>query len=209
MQEDISNNVENNIFSLISKLISEEENAMFVEVPTTNEIKEVVFLLDGEWVPGPNGFTGAFFKAAGDIISADVILAVQDFFASAVLLTGISATNIALIPKVVNPSSFSEFRPISLCNFVNKIFSKLLASQLFPCLCKIISLQQSAFVKGRIILDNVLLAQELISSISKRVRGGNVALKLDMAKANDRVSWLFLLCVLRAFGFFETWIDLI
>ena len=115
------------------------------------------------------------------------------FFAGAELPWGYTATLLALIPKVTGASSFSEFRPINLCNFVNKIFSKLLALRLEAILPKIISPKQSGFVKGRQISDNILLALEMCSGLGRKVRGANVALKLYMAKTYDRVSWCFLL----------------
>ena len=65
---------------------------------------------------------------------------------------------IMLLPKVNFPQDFSQFRPISLCNFVNKVISKLLAVRLAKVLPSVISPQQSGFVKGRQIFDNFLLA---------------------------------------------------
>src|SRR3954468_10137378 len=73
----------------------------------------------------------------------------------------------------------------------------------------IISKEQSGFVKGRMINDNILLAQELIQSLKKKVRGGNMVMKLDISKAYDTLSWLALLRTMRKFGFCETWIDMI
>mgnify|MGYP004722862027 CR=1 FL=1 len=64
-------------------------------------------------------------------------------------------------------------------------------------------------MKGRQIADNFLLAQELLTGIGKSNRGGNVVIKLDMMKVYDQVSWPFLLQVLRHFGFYENWIDMI
>lgn len=63
-----------------------------------------------------------------------MVQVVQEFFVGATLLPGFSSTMIALIPKVLNPTSFAEFRPISLCNFVAMIISKLLAYRLGPIL---------------------------------------------------------------------------
>ena len=96
-----------------------------------------------------------------------------------------------------------------MCNFENKIFSKILPARLAAILPKIISTNQSGFVRGRLISNNYLLAQELISNMVSKARGGNVALKLDMMKAYDRVVWPFLLNVLRAFEFGEQWIDMV
>ncbi|XP_027182183.1 uncharacterized protein LOC113780597 [Coffea eugenioides] len=89
-----------------------------------------------------------------------------------------------------------------------RIISIILVARLAPILPKIISANQSGFVRGRLISDNYLLTQELISNIGRKARGGNVALKLDMMKAYDRVVWPFLINVLRAFGFGEQWIDM-
>ena len=86
---------------------------------------------------------------------------------------------------------------------------KILVSCLSLLLPRIISPTQSGFVPGRMLQDSVLLAQELVRDLGRGSRGGNVVLKLDMAKAYDRISWTFILQMLRAFGFSEGWISLI
>jgi len=113
------------------------------------------------------------------------------------------------IPKIESPTNLAEFRPISLSNFTNKIISKILANRINVLLGKLISENQSGFVSGRLITDNVMLAQEIIHGIAKENIGGNVVLKLDMAKAYDRLSWSFLIKVLKKIGFNNDWIDLI
>ena len=92
---------------------------------------------------------------------------------------------------------------------MNKIISKLLAKRLAKVLPLLISDNQSSFVQGRQISDNFLLAQKLVSGVRRVNRAGNVVLKLDMAKAYDRVFWNFLTQVMRKFGFGERWIDMI
>lgn len=108
-----------------------------------------------------------------------------------------------------NPSTFSDLRPISLCNFCAKIISKIITNRLGPILPQIISLEQSGFTKNRAITDNILLVQELLQKLNHKARGGNVIMKIDLYKAYDRLSRLFLLHVLRQFGFSEPFIDLI
>ena len=179
------------------------------EVPSMEEVRQVIFEMDGDSAAGPDGFTGKSFTSSWDIIGEDVYRAVQRFFCGEELPRRVTATSLVLLAKVARPKDFSEFRPISLCNFVNKIISKLLANRLAAVLPKIISENQSGFVRGRLISDNYMLAQELVSSIGRATRGGNVALKLDMMKAYDRVVWPFLINVLRAFGFGERWIDMV
>lgn len=116
---------------------------------------------------------------------------------------------LVLFPKTSNPNKLSEFRPISLSNFVNKDISKLLCLRLAPILRDLISSNQSEFVKGRSISENIMLAQNIIHHIKKPVIGGNVVLKLDMAKAYDRVSWSYICIAMRKMGFGEMFIDMI
>lgn len=104
-----------------------------------------------------------------------------------------TSTLLATIPKIDKPETFKDLRPISLCTFCNKIVSKLLSTRLAKILPEIISPNQSAFHKGRGIQDNVLLAQEMMSHMGKKIAGSNMILKLDVAKTFDRVSWAFLI----------------
>lgn len=141
------------------------------------------------------------------MIGSDLHTAVLDFFPGFSMPRSWTSTLIATIPKGDKPVTFKDLRPISLCNFCNKIISKLLSTRLAKILPEIISPNQSAFTKGRIIHDNVLLAQEMMSHLGKKLNGSNIVIKLDMAKAFDRVSWIFLTQVLRKFSFHEVFIS--
>nr|XP_027102884.1 uncharacterized protein LOC113724156 [Coffea arabica] len=194
---------------VIPRLVSMEDNERLEEVPDLEEVRQAICQMDGESAAGPDGYSGRFFSAVWEIVGGNVYDAVRSFFCGAKLPRRITATSIVLLPKVQQPKDFSQFRPISLCNFVNKIFSKILALRLAPILSKIISPNQSGFVRGRCIADNYLLAQEVIAGIKQKARGGNVVFKLDMMKAYDRMMWPFLVKVLRSFGFGERWIDMV
>jgi len=112
--------------------------------------------------PGPDGFTAKFFKKSWEIVGADVVKAVQSFFSSGRLLGQVNATIISLIPKVPHPETPSQFRPISCCNVLYKVITKILANRIKPILSGLVEVSQAAFVPGRSIGDNVLLAQELV-----------------------------------------------
>ena len=114
--------------------------------------------------PGLDGFSIHFYKSCWIIINTDLLRMVKDFQQKAKVGGNTNSTFLALIPKEVNPVSFDRFKPISLCNASYKILSKLLENKLNPLLGQLISPTQGGFVKGRHILDNVILVQESIHS---------------------------------------------
>ncbi|XP_042962665.1 uncharacterized protein LOC122296936 [Carya illinoinensis] len=150
---------------------------------------------------GPNGFGFGFYKSCWDIVETDVVAAVREFFLEIPMPRFYSASFIVLIPKMQKPNGFDKFRPISPCSVVYKVFSKILVRRLAPILNRIISPEQGAFLPGRSIFENISLAQEMIHLINKKVRGGNVVVKIDMAKAYNSIDWDFLIHVMATFGF--------
>ncbi|XP_020242707.1 uncharacterized protein LOC109820923 [Asparagus officinalis] len=127
------------------------------------EIKLAIFSMPDGKAPGPDGFNASFFKAAWSVISEDPFLAVEEFFQTGKLLGAINATGITLVPKTLNPKTPSDFRPISCCNCIYKIITKILASRIQNVMGFLISDAQSAFVKGRSILPVRYLGVPLIS----------------------------------------------
>ena len=109
-----------------------------------------------------------FYQKYWDIIGEDVSNIILNTLNSNAPLTDLNKTNIVLVPKTNRPSKMSEFRPISLCNVTYKIISKVLANRLKPILDSIILENQSAFVPGRLIIDNVLVAFEIMHYLKKK-----------------------------------------
>ncbi|XP_039143982.1 uncharacterized protein LOC120281134 [Dioscorea cayenensis subsp. rotundata] len=140
-----------------------------------------------------------------DTVSADVVLLCEDFYWHHANLDRINWASITLIPKVDAPESPGDFGPISLINSSLKIISKVLANRLSKVMNLLVDKEQSAFLKGRCILDNIATAEELIFSIHKRRLSGHI-LKVDYNKAFDRVDWDFLLDLLKVRGFGDRWI---
>jgi hypothetical protein len=91
---------------------------------------------------------------------------------------------------------------------VYKVIAKILVSRMRPLLANLISPCQSAFIPDRWIAENQLIVQEILHSFKRRkVKGGFVALKVDLQKAYDRVNWSFLREVLSRYGFHEIFIN--
>ena len=123
------------------------------------------------------------------IVGDNVVSVVLEFLNTSYLLPDLNHTYIVLIPKIKNPVKVSDYRPISLCNVIYKIIAKVLANRLKQVLPHIISPTQSAFVLGRLITDNVLVAYEALHMMHGRKKGknGTLAMKLDISKVYDRV----------------------
>ncbi|KAL0457835.1 UNVERIFIED_CONTAM: LINE-1 retrotransposable element O protein [Sesamum latifolium] len=117
------------------------------------------------------------------------------------LLKQVNTTLLALIPKVRSPSLVSDFRPISCCNVLYKVITKIIVQRLRVVLDKLVSPSQNAFVPGRSIGDNILLAQELLTGYNQQRLPKRCVLKVDLRKAYDTVEWDFLFAVLQMFGF--------
>jgi exonuclease III len=160
--------------------------------------------------PGPDGFQCIFFKQYWHIVGDDIFHLVQSAFQTGHFDSEISDTLIALIPKNDTPSTYKYFRPISLCNIIYKIITKVLVHRLRPILNDIIGPFQSSFLPGRGTSDNSIVLQEIIHFMRKTKRKkGFAAYKLDLEKAFDNVNWDFLTLCLQDFGFPDITIKLI
>ena len=170
-----------------------------------DEIKQAIDTMPADKAPGPDGFSGGFFRACWDTIKADLYAAFTQLFnLDCRALKKINTSLIVLIPKSEGATALKNFRPISLLHSIVKIFSKILASRLAPKLEDLIAPCQSAFVKKRCIQENYIYVQNTARFFHK-TKGATILLKLDLAKAFDTVSWTYLLDMLQARGFGRRW----
>nr|XP_016471965.1 PREDICTED: uncharacterized protein LOC107794026 [Nicotiana tabacum] len=169
----------------VPTMVTMEQNMELCRFPTIKEVNGAVFALGGESASGPDGFTGLFYQSCWDIVGEDIFNMLQQFYVGASLPKSITHTNLVLLPKKPQVQTFYDLRPISLSNFINKVIFRVLHDRLETILPSLISSNQSGFVKGRSIFENILLTHEIITDIRLRWKPANVVIKIDMAKAYD------------------------
>jgi hypothetical protein len=177
-----------------------------LEAPfSEKEVRDTIGALPFDKAPGPDGFTGKFYKCCWHIIKSDMMAALNSLHqGNAHKLGMLNSAYLALLPKRDVALSARDFRPISLIHSFAKLATKMLANRLGPYLQELVASNQSAFVRGRSIHDNFMLVQQSIKSLHKK-RVSSLFLKLDISKAFDSVSWAFLFEVFSHLGFGPVW----
>ncbi|KAK4383217.1 hypothetical protein Sango_2797900 [Sesamum angolense] len=144
------------------------------------EIKDALFDIDEDSAPGSDGFLSGFFKSAWAVIMDDFCSAVHDFFYHSRMLKQLNTTLLVLVPKVNKPVKVGDFRPIAFCNVIYKVINKIMVKRMQLVLDKLIVSTQNAFVPGRSISTNVLLAQELLSGYNQKKLPPRCMIKVDL-----------------------------
>ncbi|KAK9104575.1 hypothetical protein Scep_021419 [Stephania cephalantha] len=118
---------------------------------------------------------------------------VDDAFNLKIILSATNRSLITLLPKQDNPEDFIQFRPISLCMVNYKLIMKVVANRLKPMVPTLVNQAQTSFVAGRHISNDIIIVQELLYSM-RSVRGakGLMAIKINLEKTYDRLSWNFI-----------------
>ncbi|CAA7026594.1 unnamed protein product [Microthlaspi erraticum] len=202
--------VQEDITSLLDFSCSMSQRSQLDSCFSSEEIKEAFLSLPKNKTCGPDGFTPEFFTSCWTVVGGEVTAAVKEFFSSEKLLKQWNATNLVLIPKITNASRTTDFRPISCLNTLYKVISKLLAKRLKSVLPSVISHSQSAFLLGRLLSENVLLATEIVQGYNMPNVSPRGMLKVDLRKDFDSVRWDFVISVLKGLNMpdkFVGWIS--
>lgn len=151
--------------------ISNEDNQMLIRPVEFEEFKMALFHMHSDKASRPDGLNPAFFKQFWNLCGVELFHTGKEWLEKREFPIGLNDANIVLIPKVENPTSVWDLRPISLCNVIYKIISKVLPDGLKLLLPQCVSLEQSAFVAHRCILDNVLAAFETLHPLKCKTKG--------------------------------------
>lgn len=172
------------VINEVHSKITERQNASLLKEVSPDEVKNALFRMNPGKAPGVDGYTPGFYQKCWPIVGKDVVREVKKFFNEGRLPEKLNDTLLVLIPKKKNPKSMVDLRPIALCNVLYKIIGKVLTNRLKKLLPVLVSENQSAFLQGRLISDNVMLSFEVIYYLKRKQQGnvGFMALKLDLSK---------------------------
>lgn len=181
--------------------LGEEKLASLRAPLKREEIKAALFDM-GKWKAlGPDGFPAGFYQHEWDVVAKSLCEFAKRSWCNPEAVVQVNQTNICLIPKVSNLEFVNQFRPISLCNVSYKILTKVIIGRLKNIIPKLISPYQAGFVPGRSIHENIVVAQMMLHSMGRmRSKRGFFAVKVDLAKAYDRLRWSFIKGVLTEVG---------
>ncbi|KAG8652544.1 hypothetical protein MANES_06G103266v8 [Manihot esculenta] len=199
------------VLQCVPLLVSHDHNASLLAPYSCDEIKSAAFSMKIDKSPGLDGFNPGFFQHYWDIIGEDVSRFCIDCLHSGSLPPKLNETVLVLIPKKCVLERMSDLRPIALCNVVYKIMTKMIVNRLKSILPSIVSESQSAFISGRSIQDNIVLAFEAMHGFNMfhRKKELSGALKMDISKAYDRLEWDFIRDMLIRMGFAQRWVTLV
>lgn len=183
-----------------------EEDKRMLEMPfTMTEIEKAVKEMKSNTAPGPDGFHIGFYKHFWEETKYLIKEIMDNLFEGTLNLSRLNYGLITLIPKMKEANNIKQYRPICLLNVSYKIVTKILANRLTKVTDEVIDATQTAFIPGRYILEGVVIIHETIHELQK-TRRPRIILKLDFAKAYDKVQWHFLEEVLVKKNFPHRWI---
>ena len=150
------------------------------------EIRDAVFGSYAEGAPGPDGFPFLFYQKFWELIKNDLFAMFRDWQAGKLDIFRLNFSLLTLIPKEPDARTIQKYRPIALTNCSFKIFSKCVTNRLGGISDELIAPNQTAFIKGRFILESVVSAHEIIHDAMQKNESGFI-FKLDYEKAYDKV----------------------
>ena len=166
------------------------------------EILASLWVLKQFKAPGLDGLHAGFFQCLWLLVGESVKKQNKLIFNTGAIPEYLNKTLITLIPKCENLESLNNFRPISLCNTIYEIVTKIIVARIRPLLSGLVSPLQSTFVPRRQRVDNAIMIQEMIHSmVKKKGRGRVMAIKLDLKKTYDHLEWSFIKDTLNLYKF--------
>jgi len=159
---------------VINSFVSAFDNEKLISPFTKAEFRIAIFSMHPDKCSGPNGYSPGFYQHFWNLCRDDIFKEYCAWLDIGQFPPDLNITYIALIPKDSSQISMKDWRPVALCNVLYKIISNVLANRLNDVLSQCILDNQSIFVPGRSILDNAMVAIEVLHFMKTKTRGRHV-----------------------------------
>ena len=198
------------VVAAIQPVVTDSMNKFLCQLFQAEEVHKALKQMHPKKSPSSDGMPPLFYQHFWSLSGECITKAVLDFLNFGIVPPKFNETHVILIPKIKNPTKITQYRPISLSNVISRLASKVIANRLKRFLPKIISEHQRAFMSECLIVDNILVAFESMHHLNQKRNGknGEMALKLDMSEAFDRVEWNCLRVIMHKMGFCTKWVNL-
>jgi len=180
-------------------MVTLEQNETLMRPMTQEEVDQATKSMPLGKAPGPDGFTTDLFHHCWDLVRKESWEVVEESHTSGQVLLSLNVNFLTLIRKEEMDTNLKQFRPISLCNMIYKIITKVVANSLKPIMTFIISKEQARYMEGIQIMYTVILSHEVIHSLNS-TKAPSILIKLDLSKYFDKASWQYLQAILDSFG---------
>ena len=187
-------------------MVTPEQNATLMRPMTQEEVDQATKSMPLGKAPGPDGFTTDFFHHCWDLVRKEAWEVVKETRTSGQVLLSLNVTFLTLIRKEEMDTNLKQFRPISLCNAIYKIITKVVANGLKPIMTFIISKEQARYMEGSQIMYTIILSHEVIHSLNS-TKAPSILIKLYLSKYFDKASWKYLQAILDSFGLDQHWVN--
>ena len=164
----------------------------------------MVFQMEHNKPPGPDGFPVEFYQNFWDIIKTDLLELFNCLHAGQLDLFRLNFGEIILLPKIKEAERIQQYRPICLLNVSFKIFTKVPTNRLNTAVDHVSRPSRTAFMQSKNMLNGVVILHETVHEMHRKTMSG-VIFQIDFEKAYDKVKWSFLQRTLRMKGFFDKW----
>jgi hypothetical protein len=186
--------------------ITQEEADELIKPFSMEEIKSAVFQMEHNKAPRPDGFMAEFYQYFWELIKNDLHSMLNDFYGGNLNIARLNYGIINLVPKCKDAKQIQTYRPICVLNVVLNFFTKILMNRLSVVVSSVISPVQTAFVRGRFILEGVVVPHEALNLIHVEKQSA-MLFKVYFEKAYDKFKWPFVCTMLKMKGFLDAWRD--